>query len=83
MIGGLLFVTLGSMAFIPALLVQLKITSYDLAQTLALPIGIALGALAGYFLSLTTRVLAMVVDDLHAIRSYLAGYNVYEEEREP
>lgn len=53
--------------------------AYDTVETLSTPIAFAIAAFFGFLACSLTWALSMVVDDLHAMRTYLEGMNVYEE----
>lgn len=79
MVGFMAFALLWSTSTLPGLLVVNQITDAATAQSIALPIGIAIGIFGGFMVTLSTWVLALVVDDLHAMRIYLGGFNVYDQ----
>ena len=51
----------------------------DTASIVALIVCVVLGIFAGLAACVLTWGLAMAVDDLHAMRQYLEGYNIHEE----
>lgn len=70
---------LWSMSALPALLVRYFNLDLPTAQNMAIPLGVAIGIIGGLATSIGTWALALLLDDIHATRLYLGGFNVYDE----